>query len=182
MEEQLASQIREFSASQQRPIPFSPAAAGDVAEAESQLGFSIPPLLKAVYLRVGNGGFGPGRGGNIIGLNGGYTSDFGTLVETYRQLKNDCELDGKQWLTSLLPFCEWGCNIFTCVQCGAEPFLINSFEEGEVSPTGYTLQSFFRLWLEGTDILSYNSVIDSTAEGINPFTGEKKQIKRRRSK
>lgn len=67
----------------------------DVEEVEMRLGFPIPALLKAVYLTVGNGGFGPGRGGKIIGLPGGYASDIGTLVEAYEQLKADQESDGR---------------------------------------------------------------------------------------
>ncbi|MET8692408.1 SMI1/KNR4 family protein [Streptomyces bauhiniae] len=31
----------------------------DIAEAERQLGFVLPPLLRRLYLQVANGGFGP---------------------------------------------------------------------------------------------------------------------------
>src|SRR5947209_3673304 len=117
MDESFVSRIKEHAASQPRSIPFPPVSDRDIEEAETRLKFSIPPLLKAVYLQVGNGGFGPSRGGSIIGLEGGYASDFGTLVEAYEQLKGDQALEGKKWRASLLPICEWGCNIFSCVDC-----------------------------------------------------------------
>jgi hypothetical protein len=132
MQETFVSRIRDYAASQPRSIPFPPVAEKAVEKAEAQLGFSIPSLLKLVYLQVGNGGFGPGRGGSIIGLEGGYASDFGTLVETYEQLRADQALEGKQWRATLLPFCEWGCNIFSCVDCEGTHHLIYLVEEGDV--------------------------------------------------
>src|ERR1700730_12500441 len=104
MEESLASRIRDYLVSQPRSILFPPATERVVQKAEAQLGFALPSLLKLVYLQIGNGGFGPGRGGSIIGLEEGYASDFGTLVETYQQLKGDQALEGKQWTANVLPF------------------------------------------------------------------------------
>jgi hypothetical protein len=40
-----------------------------IAIAESDLGFRMPHLLRAVYMTVANGGFGPGFG--LIGLENG---------------------------------------------------------------------------------------------------------------
>ncbi|MGP3921266.1 SMI1/KNR4 family protein [Nonomuraea sp. 10N515B] len=46
-----------------------PAASSEaVAETEEAIGYPLPPLLRRLYLEVGNGGFGP-RGG-IIGVRG----------------------------------------------------------------------------------------------------------------
>lgn len=38
----------------------SPITAHDEMESESSLGFPVPELLKAIYRKIGNGGFGPG--------------------------------------------------------------------------------------------------------------------------
>lgn len=46
--------------------PASPAA---VARAEAALGFALPTTLRAIYLDVANGGFGPGYG--VMGVEGG---------------------------------------------------------------------------------------------------------------
>lgn len=181
MGESVVSRLKEHLMARSRPIPFPPACERDIAEAESRLAFSIPPLLKSVYIQIGNGGFGPGNGGSVIGLHGGYASDFGPLVETYEQLKGDHALEGKQWGASVLPFCEWRCNIFTCVDCREADYPIYLFEEGDVSPTHYSLQDFFQMWIEGADILPYGRASDS-AEVTNPFTGRKSRVNKRRKK
>jgi hypothetical protein len=49
-----------------------------VAEAESELGFALPPLLTRLYREVANGGFGPGY--KLLPLIG----DDRTAMATYR--------------------------------------------------------------------------------------------------
>lgn len=78
--------MRDFVISRKNGMPFGPVSENVVQDAEKELGFSIPSLLRLCYLAVGNGGYGPGFG--IIGLKGGYASDLGTLLETYESLHN----------------------------------------------------------------------------------------------
>ena len=52
---------------------FPPATEEQLARTEEVMGFAHPPLLRALYLQVANGGFGPGTG--IIGAFGGYCTD-----------------------------------------------------------------------------------------------------------
>lgn len=49
---------------------FPPATEDQLRATEEALGFSIPPMLRALYARVANGGFGPSTG--ITGARGGY--------------------------------------------------------------------------------------------------------------
>lgn len=51
---------------------FPPATEGQIQTTEAQPGFPLPPLLKALYTHVTNGGFGPGAG--LRGIAGGYGS------------------------------------------------------------------------------------------------------------
>jgi hypothetical protein len=44
-----------------------------IALAEVALRYSLPTLLRRLYLEVGNGGFGPGYG--VLGLQGGHLDD-----------------------------------------------------------------------------------------------------------
>jgi hypothetical protein len=45
------------------PLPALAAATAEmIEEAEAVTGFRLPPLLRRLYLEVGNGGFGPGTG------------------------------------------------------------------------------------------------------------------------
>jgi hypothetical protein len=178
MDESFVLKIRKNAASQPRGIPFPPASQKDVEEAEACLGFPIPKLLKSIFLEVGNGGFGPGRGGSIIGLKGGYASDFGTIVETYKQLNEYQESEGKAWKVGLLPFCEWGCNLFSCVDCN-DPHFVYLFEDFDVHPKYYSLSDFFKLWTDGVDIFSYEGTGTEAVEVINPFTGQKTHVMRR---
>ena len=51
-----------------------------MSQVESELGFGLPPLLRAIYHEVGNGGFGPGHG--ILGIKEGKLTD-----EEYDEIK-----------------------------------------------------------------------------------------------
>lgn len=178
MEESLIERIRGYATSRVTPLPFATASEEAVGEAERRLGFPIPSLLKACYLRVSNGGFGPGYG--IIGIEGGYASDYGNLVETHGVLKQDQESEGREWPSGLLPFCEWGCNIFSCVDCHDIRHPVYTFEDFAVQPQSYTIDKFFELWMSGTDILAYEPSDAERVEITNPFTGKKETISKHR--
>ncbi len=45
-----------------------PATAKELHAAERAIGFELPELLRAIYLKVGNGGFGPEYG--LVGITG----------------------------------------------------------------------------------------------------------------
>src|SRR5262249_29781794 len=119
MSDTLIAKIREYLMSPQsrassmmpkRP-PFSPASKEAVEEAERSLGFQIPTLLKRCYLEIANGGFGPGCG--VIGVKGGCAGDCGTLVECYESFTREDESSDEEWQEGLLPFCGWGCAMFS---------------------------------------------------------------------
>lgn len=174
----LIQKIREFAHAQGQ-ISYAPASSALVEKTVASLAFDIPALLKACYLEVANGGFGPGYG--LIGMEGGAQSDFGTLVETYNQLKGDKESEGDQWQDAVLPFCDWGCNIFTCLDCASDGQpTVYTFEDFEIWPQDYTLEQFFEMWMNGADILAYERVEKDKIEMKNPFTGDQETISKRR--
>jgi hypothetical protein len=178
--ESILSRILTFAKSQPKNIPFGPVSKKAIKEAEQTLDFAIPALLKSIYLNVGNGGFGPGYG--LIGLDGGYVSDYGTLVETYNILKGGHEQAGDEWLPTLLPFCEWGCNIFSCVECNKSDDPVYLFREGDVTRQTFSLLSFFETWMKGGNLLSVGETEVETVEITNPFTRKKERVSRRRRK
>jgi len=180
MDEELAQRITaHVKLTQQRPIPFPPATRRQIEEAELGLGFPIPEILKVIYLSVGNGGFGPGRGGNIIGLKGGYKGSAGDIVAEYDDFKKAAAYLGLKWRDGLLPFCEWGCNIFSCVDCTDSLNSIFLSEECDVRPEDYDLADFIEMWLNGVDILDVNSSPRESIEITNPFTRKKSEVFRR---
>jgi hypothetical protein len=69
-------------------IKYPPLSEKAVADAERELGFALPPFLRELYLRIGNGGFGP-RGG-IEGLNSEGLCDLGgyNVVSGYQTMQD----------------------------------------------------------------------------------------------
>ncbi len=132
---------------------FGVAEEAAIVEAERDLGFDIPVVLKRVYREIGNGGFGPGNGGTIVGVRGGYESNFCDLVSTYREFVEASQTIGWTWRVGMLPFCEWGCNIFTCVDCIDPGSRIWVSRELQIEPQGYSIDEFFNYWMEGRALL-----------------------------
>lgn len=85
-----------------------------VTEAEEVIGYPLPPLLRRLYLEVGNGGFGP-RGG-IIGVRG-YDFDqsdvFADITESAMAFRDDPS-GGRPGMVQLL---DWGCCIASLLDC-----------------------------------------------------------------
>lgn len=157
---------------------FGPTSNDVIERAEVEVEFQLPSLLKECYLKIANGGFGPGLG--VIGVSGGYLSDYGDIIGTYYQLRNDQIQTGNKWEDRLLPFCDWGCNTFSCVKCD-DSLQIFTFEDSKAWPQEYDLNSFFEMWMDGTDILLNDPACElGVLEINNPFTGRKQVVKQRR--
>jgi len=154
---------------------FPPASEELVSDTEKLLRFEMPPLLRRVYKEVANGW--SSRGFRLIGVNGGQNSGLGNLVETYNEIIRGAEYHKKEWKDGLLPFCDWGCNIFSCVDCKDLRYPIVQSEVCETHDTGYTLDDFFEMWIQGRDILGFSSSPRRTAVIINPFTRKKTRVK-----
>jgi hypothetical protein len=163
--------------------PLPPASLDAIALAESKLGFSLPPLLRRIY-GVANGGIGPGYGLYPIG------DGDETLVPVYRRFigdglpnRRDAEL-GQQdydlgpWPERLLPLCDWGCAIWSCLDCRSDdgPIVTSSNEEPLVS-TGHTLRTWLSAWLAGVALFEEMFEPGPVRAGINPFTREPMVLK-----
>ena len=99
-----------------RPVPriaFPPATEEQIAGAEERLAFSLPPLLRQVYLEVGNGGFGPGAG--LYGLPTSPENEKDSAVGLYFELRRT--LTKPAWPPGLLPLCDWGSGIGSFIDC-----------------------------------------------------------------
>lgn len=106
---------------------FAPASESTVQATEHALGFSIPPLLRELYLQVGNGGFGPSDG--VVGLPGGASENGRSLPELYALMRLQ-PFDDKywKWPRYLLPILDWGCAIKSCVDCERTPYPVVRFD------------------------------------------------------
>ena len=82
----------------------------DVERAEASLGFRLPEVLRRIYLEVGNGGFGPAHHPIL---------DAGSAADEYHNSLSDRERSHPAWPPRLLPICDWGCNIYSCLDCSS---------------------------------------------------------------
>jgi hypothetical protein len=55
-------------------VGYAPVSEATVRAAEQRMGYRLPPFLRWLYTQVGNGGFGPGKGFTLMGIDGGTAS------------------------------------------------------------------------------------------------------------
>lgn len=139
-----------------------PASEKAVASTESRLGFGLPRTLREVYRNVANGGFGPGYG--VMGVEGGFADDMGhTVADLYAAYREpDPEDPAWRWPEQFLPFCHWGCAVYSVVDCSRSPapvyFADVSVKEiGEpvetiLRPHKPSFEDWLRDWLDGRNL------------------------------
>jgi hypothetical protein len=166
---------------------YPPATTETIELAESKLGFKLPTFLKAVYTEVGNGGFGPGYG--VVGLPGGFLDDGRDITGLHELLSRPDESEPQWiWPAYLVPICNWGCAIYTCVDAFTDEgvtftFDPNGHEIGEpidnlFGRTHDSIESWFLDWVNEVpqwDLMFEEDTARATMI-TNPFTGEKTQI------
>jgi hypothetical protein len=149
-----------------RPLPWPyeprpPATAAQLEESERRLGFGLPQVVRRLYGLVANGGFGPGYG--LLGVVGGAINEFDhTAVDCYLALRRDGAEDGRwRWPWALLPVCNWGCGVYSCVDCRpgiAQPPMVVFAPGGDEGfawsfvGDGRTLPRWLRGWVAGEDL------------------------------
>ena len=84
---------------------FPPLSPAEMDALSYELGFPVPELVRQLYRDVANGGFGPGYG----------LLRFDEIVQTYRELHDSREQRDEIWQDGLIPFVDWGCMIFSCL-------------------------------------------------------------------
>jgi SMI1 / KNR4 family (SUKH-1) len=142
--------------------PRRPASVRQVESEEARLGFSLPDLLRRIYLSVANGGFGPGYG--VIGVEGGFTDDLGQTVgilhERWRE--PDPSDPSYAWPAGHLPICHWGCAVYSVVDCTRAENPVYFWDPGlreegapmgtAVKPHKPSLEAWLQSWLNGEDL------------------------------
>jgi hypothetical protein len=154
----------------QRLQVYAPASDAALAKAERALGFALPPLLRALYSEIANGGFGPGYG--LVGVEGGYTDDGKTIVDLYNEIRS------YGWPERLLLLWNWGCAVWSCLDAKSPEGSIITQSEGSVlMETPYTLHSWLEAWVTGANL--WDELFETElATVINPFTKRPAQTKR----
>ena len=123
-----------------------PVDAEELASAESGLGFGLPDALREIYLNVANGGFGPGYG--LLGVVSGTTDDLGNTADSLYTLFAQTDPDDPKWSWrfQVVPFCYWGCAVYSCI---TPEGMVIGFDEGEWVEEEIPLDDWFEAWLAG---------------------------------
>ncbi|MGW6792357.1 SMI1/KNR4 family protein [Streptomyces chartreusis] len=88
-----------------------PVDAATVARAEAALGFRLPPLLADLYLRIGDGGFGPEYG--LLPLLDSPPAGEPAAVTQYLANREHARKDPDwPWPEGVLPISHWGCAMY----------------------------------------------------------------------
>lgn len=137
---------------------------------ESLLGFPLPPLLRALYVEIANGGFGPGTG--LRGVLDGYgkpgtmyPNEDETIIGTYQfesrkgttTLVEQAMQEEEQslvclqipygiWPAQVLPICHLGCVQEACIDSRQRMFIAAPINSNEVYGF-YQLPWTFEEWL-----------------------------------
>lgn len=139
--EQVAGRVRNSARGHGKALP-APLGAGEIRRAEGILGFSLPPLLAALYTRAGDGEFGPEHG--LLSLT--------QAVLAYEDRRSS----GWRWPEGVLPIADFGCAMYACVDCrsGTAQVLLFDPNPGEPdlawSVDSPSLDGWLRGWLDGT--------------------------------
>ena len=153
---------------------FPPVSLSTVQALEARLGFALPSLLIDLLTQVRNGGFGPGYG--ILGVGNDYTDamydDIGQDEECLGASYLMCQREeyrsavSSLWPHRMLPFCHWGCAIYSCLDCSLpqtpvvtfDPNLVRQNQEGEEDwgtcffPHRPSLANWMEAWLDNVDL------------------------------
>ncbi|GGX73498.1 SMI1/KNR4 family protein [Streptomyces fructofermentans] len=134
------------------PDPVDGAA---LARAETALGFAVPPLLAALYLRIGDGGFGPEYG--LLPLLDSAPSGEPAVVAQYLANRESGRRDPDwPWPEGVLPISHWGCGMYACVDSRSPDAEVLLFEPNADEPDHAwyvderSLADWLRAWLDGT--------------------------------
>jgi hypothetical protein len=136
----------------------------DLVRAEALLGVGLPPLLRQLYLHVGNGGFGPGYGlypldnaedpkalrsdsllTTSLALRSMTPEEFGHY---WKHGEEEDEMELSVWSERILEVCDWGCNIYSYLDCSQPGYPVLRLDHN-TAVRRFTLEaSSFRQWLE----------------------------------
>lgn len=149
------------------------ASAAAFNKAEMTLGFSLPPLLRQLYLEIANGGFGPEYG--FLGVEGGATNEDGdTILGLYEDSQSmSFRKAFPRWPQGMVQVCNWGCAMYSVIDCSTPRFEMFHFEpnpgEEELGfvncliPHNRTFDEYVEAWINGVDLL--NDVFPGYADG-----------------
>ena len=154
------------------PNLAAPASRELVESAELTLGFALWRDHRQVLMEIANGGFGPGDG--LLGIPGGRLDDHGlSRIEVRKRLLSETEL-----ARAIVPVCDWGCGIWSCVDCVTGEIL--TCDEMGTRRMGIEFGDWLEQWANGVNLWSEMFEYEES-EVIDPATLRKTIIHRQKS-
>lgn len=153
------------------------ASSREIEATERKLGYPLPTVVREVYTRVANGGFGPGYG--LLGLLSGERNDLGdTAIETWEAWCQPGKPGTKWenaplWPNHLLPVAPWGCGIYSCIDLSSAQGRVLRYEgdmylavlEGKPADDGEPMKFEDLFWEEAPSFVTWlRSWLDDTLE------------------
>ena len=146
---------------------YAPLTEEQLQSAEHLLGFALPPLLRAIYTRVADGGFGPGCGLYHLetldelsetSLVSSYFSDRRRATQFVDFHLLEKQIANKQltlmpedvWPDDFLCLCHWGCDQFSYLDLATDQVFRYDYYVGEQNgfeAEAPTLEAWFEHWL-----------------------------------
>jgi hypothetical protein len=139
----------------------APVGDGRVAEAESQLGFALHPVLVRLYRDVADGGFGPNY--RLLPLLARGSSAVGEYLE---RRERSIGAEHPQWPEGVVPILKWGCAMYAAVDCHSEEGQVLLFEPNPYSGGAWdecwfrdaeSLADWLETWIAGTGWFEVNA-------------------------
>lgn len=156
LEDSVIEQLKEMA---QRD-GVSPVTQEELLQAEAQLGFELPSFVRRLYGEVANGGF-----GGMFPLNGRRRSPWSaapldTIVTAYLAMRSLSQEDSERnwsdeekkpalWPQHALMICDWGCNIYSCLDCASPDLPVLRMDSNRNFLVEWAIEAFsLRQWLE----------------------------------
>ncbi|MBW8738278.1 MAG: SMI1/KNR4 family protein [Streptomyces turgidiscabies] len=129
------------------PSLSAPVDVATLDRAETALGFSLPPLLAALYLRIGDGGFGPSYG--LLPLLDSPPAGEPPVVAQYLANREEARKDPEWlWPEGILPISHWDCRTPQGAVLLFEPNAEDADQAWYTDTPG--LAEWLHTWLDGT--------------------------------
>jgi hypothetical protein len=132
-----------------------PVDADTLSRAEATLGFPLPALLADLYLRIGDGGFGPSYGMLPL-LDSPPAGEPAAVTQYFANRASGRKDPDWPWPDGVLPISHWGCAMYACVDCHTQEATVLLFEPNadDADHAWYvdapTLSDWLQAWLDGT--------------------------------
>jgi hypothetical protein len=126
-----------------------------LTRAEAALGFTLPSLLSDLYLRIGDGGFGP-EYGLLPLLDSPPAGEPAAVVQYLANRASGRKDPDWPWPEGVLPIAHWGCAMYACVDCHSPQGTVLLFEPNPGDPDRAwfvdtpDLADWLRAWVDGT--------------------------------